>query len=79
MIAGSSLESDALGFEASDVDGLLRHAADNLIMPKYGALSDSEVKQKSSATDLVTEVDLAVESFLCEALKKIDPTAAFIG
>lgn len=49
------------------------------IAPHFGKLPKDAVRQKSSATDLVTRVDEAAEAALKKALGALDPGAAFVG
>lgn len=49
------------------------------IAPHFGKLEKDAIRQKSSATDLVTRVDEAAEAALMKALGALDPGAAFVG
>ncbi len=49
------------------------------IAPHFGKLEKEAVRQKSSATDLVTRVDEAAEAALKKALSALAPGAGFIG
>lgn len=54
-------------------------AARTEIMPRFGQLSAGQIKQKSSALDLVTDADLAAEAVISEALTKAFPGSLVIG
>ena len=65
-----------------DIDSLaaiLRNAALAEVMPRFRRLSASDVRHKTSATDLVTEADEAAERFIMAECAKLWPDAAFIG
>lgn len=49
------------------------------IAPHFGKLEKEAVRQKSSATDLVTRVDEAAEAALKKALSALAPGAGFVG
>ncbi|MGC2787412.1 MAG: inositol monophosphatase [Roseiarcus sp.] len=61
------------------VGGLLASAAEAEIMPRFRNLSPVNVREKSSAFDVVTEVDEAAEAVLAEALRAAFPRAIIIG
>ncbi|MBB5519969.1 inositol monophosphatase family protein [Amphiplicatus metriothermophilus] len=61
------------------VAALIAEIAADVIEPKFGRLARSEVRRKSSAVDLVTEVDEAAERALEKGLHAIRPDAAFVG
>ncbi len=65
--------------DSAKVTELLAEAAESIILPRFGNLSDDQIRTKSSPTDLVTEVDVETEAFLKSALEKIAPAASFIG
>ena len=65
---------DTLTFAA-----LLREAAFAEIMPRFRSLTEGQVRQKSSATDLVTDADEAAERLLTARLKEAFPGCAVIG
>ena len=67
---------------AFDLDRLctiLRDAAIAEVMPRFRRLAASDVRQKTSAVDLVTEADEAAERVIKAACAEAFPTAAFIG
>lgn len=61
------------------VDQILREAARAEIMPRFRNLSVHEVRQKSSAVDLVTDADEAAERMIAKRLREIFPHAVLIG
>lgn len=67
---------------AFDVDRLatiLRDAALADIMPRFRRLASGDIRQKTSAIDLVTEADEAAERRIQAACAEAFPHAAFIG
>jgi fructose-1,6-bisphosphatase/inositol monophosphatase family enzyme len=65
-----------------DIDRLaqvLREAAEAEVMPSFRALGIENVREKSSATDLVTDADEAAERFIKTACARLFPEASFIG
>jgi fructose-1,6-bisphosphatase/inositol monophosphatase family enzyme len=58
---------------------ILIEAARVEIMPRFRNLKDGEIREKLSATDLVTEADEAAERFICARLAKAFPQAVLIG
>ncbi len=58
---------------------ILREAAITEIMPRFRNLSESDVRQKTSATDLVTEGDEAAERYIAAECRRLWPAALFIG
>jgi len=65
--------------DAETVDQILREAARAEIMPRFRNLSDREIRQKSSAMDLVTDADEAAERMITRSLKQAFPQATLIG
>jgi fructose-1,6-bisphosphatase/inositol monophosphatase family enzyme len=65
--------------DAGIVDQLLREAARAEIMPRFRNLSAHEVRQKSSAMDLVTDADEAAERMIARQLGQAFPHAVLIG
>ena len=57
----------------------IRRTADEIIAPRFGKLSKADVRQKSSPTDLVTEVDELAEAALRDRLIALAPDAEFVG
>lgn len=65
-----------------DIDRLaaiLRDAALKEIMPRFRRLAPTDVRAKTSATDLVTEADEAAERFIMAECASTFPGAAFVG
>jgi len=61
------------------LDDVLTAAAAVEIMPRYGLLSSSEIRVKTSAFDVVTTVDIAVEAAVSEAIRSRYPEAVIVG
>lgn len=57
----------------------LREAARAEIMPRFRSLNADQIRQKSSALDLVTDADEAAERFITARLKTLFPHCAVIG
>lgn len=57
----------------------VRQAARSHILPRYRALSPSDISTKSRPDDLVTEADLAVERALSQRMAEILPEALVLG
>jgi fructose-1,6-bisphosphatase/inositol monophosphatase family enzyme len=66
-------------FEIDRLAQILRKAAESEIMPRFRALGAENVREKDSATDLVTDADEAAECFIKAECAKLFPEAAFIG
>jgi fructose-1,6-bisphosphatase/inositol monophosphatase family enzyme len=69
-------------FGTQDIDFiayLLADAAAKEIMPRFRRLAIGDVRQKTSASDLVTEADLAVEYVLYKGLQGRFPGAHIVG
>ena len=54
-------------------------AARREVMPRFRKLGAGEVREKTSATDLVTEADEAAERFICAELARAFPGCALVG
>lgn len=70
------------GTDKLDIDwlaDLLAVAADAEIMPRFRRLDDGDIRQKTSAADLVTEADEAAERYITAALKERHPHALVVG
>ena len=65
--------------QAAAVADLIRHAADNHVMPYFRAPDRIDVRQKSGPTDLVTAADLACEAALTPALSALLPGSFVVG
>lgn len=67
---------------AIDIDQLsavLRNAALAEIMPRFRRLAGGDIRQKTSAIDLVTEADEAAERFIVAECARLWPHANFVG
>jgi fructose-1,6-bisphosphatase/inositol monophosphatase family enzyme len=62
-----------------DLRELLHRAAETEIMPRFGNLSQADIRMKSEAIDLVTEADEAAERLIRSAVSSLMPEALFIG
>lgn len=58
---------------------LLAEAARTEIMPRFRRLNGSDIRQKTSAADLVTEADINAEHFLTARLRELYPDALIVG
>lgn len=58
---------------------ILVAAARREVMPRFRNLAAGDIREKQSATDLVTEADEAAERAICADLAKAFPAAALIG
>ena len=63
----------------SEVGAILARAARAEILPRFCALDAAQVRQKSSAFDLVTEADEAAEAAITADLRAIFPEAIVVG
>lgn len=61
-----------------DVEELLRQASADFILPRFCALTEAEVEEKSPG-DLVTVADLDVEHFLNSRLPALIPGSVVVG
>src|SRR5260370_10101853 len=61
------------------VGEILADAARAEIMPRFRRLSPDQIRQKTSAFDLVTEADEAAEAVITAALQAAFPDCAVIG
>ena len=57
----------------------VQDAARAEVLPRFRALTAAQIDTKSSATDLVTEADKAMEDHLRRAFEVILPGVAFVG
>jgi fructose-1,6-bisphosphatase/inositol monophosphatase family enzyme len=62
-----------------ELDSILREAASREIMPRFRRLAESDIRQKTSATDLVTEADEASERMIGAALARAFPGCIMVG
>ena len=63
----------------ADVEAVLREAGARFLMANFGKLDESQIRQKSSPGDLVTEIDEAAEDFFRERFQAILPAAQCVG
>lgn len=61
------------------LDGLVSNAAAEHVMPRFGRLSSAEIREKTSAFDVVTTVDTAVERTIFEAVQARWPGTLVLG
>lgn len=58
---------------------LLRDAAKAEILPRFRRLGEGDIREKTSAVDLVTEADEAAERFIKRGCEALLPQALFVG
>jgi fructose-1,6-bisphosphatase/inositol monophosphatase family enzyme len=71
-----------MSFDQREIDwlaGLLAETAAAEIMPRFRKLGSSDIRQKTSAADLVTEADLAAERVTTAAILARYPDALVVG
>jgi fructose-1,6-bisphosphatase/inositol monophosphatase family enzyme len=66
-------------FDIDRLGAILRAAALAEIMPRFRRLGAGDIRQKSSAIDLVTEADEAAERFIMAECATAFPGATFVG
>ncbi|KHJ55013.1 inositol monophosphatase [Aureimonas altamirensis] len=66
-------------FDTDRLADILRQAARSEIMPRFRRLSAGDIREKTSAVDLVTEADEAAERAIEAACRQAFPDAAFVG
>ena len=67
---GGSFAGDVMAeVLADEVADLLREVGETLILPRYGALEDSDIDTKSGPDDLVTIADREAELWLTPRLR----------
>lgn len=54
------------------------HSTRELLLPHWGNI-DGTLKEKATASSVVTELDIMIEQYLADRLAIIDPTIAFAG
>ncbi|MBZ9684711.1 MULTISPECIES: inositol monophosphatase family protein [unclassified Mesorhizobium] len=59
--------------------GILAEAAQAEIMPRFRRLGDGDIRQKTSAADLVTEADVNAERLITARLRDRYPSAMVVG
>lgn len=65
--------------DAAELIRIARHVSRTEVMPRFRALSASQVSTKKDAHDIVTEADTAAESALTAAFRQSFPDAAIVG
>ncbi|WP_343314107.1 inositol monophosphatase family protein [Brucella sp. BE17] len=65
--------------EIGHLADLLADAARTEIMPRFRRLDVSDIRQKTSPADLVTEADISAELFLTAQLRELYPDALIVG
>jgi len=65
--------------DALRIGEILSRAAETEIMPRFGALTAAQVREKSSRFDVVTDADEAAEHAISVALETAYPGAVVIG
>jgi fructose-1,6-bisphosphatase/inositol monophosphatase family enzyme len=71
-----------MSFDQREIDwlaGLLAETAVAEIMPRFRRLGSADIRQKTSAADLVTEADLAAERVITAAIMARYPDALVVG
>lgn len=64
---------------SESVARIMRETAEEVIMPRYKALDDSEIREKTGPKDLVTIADLESERRMTPLLKALLPGSVVIG
>lgn len=65
-----------------DLDSLtdiLKRAGAEKVMPYFRNLGDDNIREKSSAIDLVTDADVETEDFIRQEIEKLTQKALFVG
>lgn len=65
--------------DAATVAAILREAAAAEILPRFRSLGEGQVRQKTSALDLVTDADEQAEIAIAAALRKAFPGCVVVG
>ncbi|WP_062211300.1 inositol monophosphatase family protein [Aureimonas sp. AU12] len=66
-------------FDIDTLATILRDAAAAEVMPRFRRLGEGDIREKTSAVDLVTEADEAAERFIRDACAGAFPDALFVG
>ena len=72
---GALIDKDQIGV----IGAILAHAARAEILPRFRALTADQVRQKTSAIDIVTEADEAAEVMITAELQAAFPKAIVVG
>ncbi|MCR8548823.1 inositol monophosphatase [Salipiger sp. P9] len=65
--------------QRTSIMNLVRRAARTEIMPRFRSLDASDISQKTSRQDLVTEADRAAEAMIARGLVGLFPNALIVG
>ena len=65
--------------QRTQIINIVRRAARAEIMPRFRRLSDGDIRNKSSAQDVVTDADTKAEAMITRALQIAFPSALVIG
>jgi fructose-1,6-bisphosphatase/inositol monophosphatase family enzyme len=78
---GDLIDTDRIGDadQIGVVGAILARAAAGEILPRFRALSPDQVRQKTSAFDIVTEADEAAEAVIAAGLEQAFPGALIVG
>ncbi len=68
-----------MGPDIAAITDLLKEAAAAEVLPRFRALEESDIQEKTSSADLVTVADLACEEFLTRRLLDMYPGSKVIG
>ncbi len=71
-----------MALDIQTVTDLIERAAREIVLPRFGQLSQADIESKPTVEDpedVVTVIDHAVEAFLTETLIAVDPSAVVIG
>ncbi|NVP55779.1 inositol monophosphatase family protein [Mycoplana rhizolycopersici] len=68
-----------INFDINALAFLLSSAAEAEIRPRFRALGKDDIREKTSAIDLVTEADVAAERFIKAGMDAVLPGALFVG
>jgi len=71
--------TDMIDRALAHVPDLLRETAERVILPRYQTLADHEIREKTSADDLVTVADEESEALLTDGLLKLLPGSLVVG
>jgi len=75
----ATLPAAVTSAQRRQIINIVRRAARAEIMPRFRRLSDSDIRTKSRADDLVTDADTRAEAMITRALQIAFPSALIIG
>ena len=67
------------GFDHQKISALLREVGQTCILPFWKQLTEGQIRQKTSPTDIVTEADLLAERILSRRLRDLLPCSLVLG